>query len=182
MACSSPGAVSQNMKLALRKTYDAIPAPKIVIAVGACAIGGGPFVGHAEVNDGGTDLLPIDLLIAGCPPTPHDPGRHPPAPRAIGRWSLRDLLAHFAAHEQKALAEITATWRGERLMIDPGGTSEFNARGRVRVGIVAAGRSARRPGIGHAAAWYGSRKGSRRRTSLLAVPLSKPWAIPWTER
>jgi Ni,Fe-hydrogenase III small subunit len=48
------GAVSKNMKLALQKTYDAIPAPKIVIAVGACAIGGGPFVGHAEVNDGAT--------------------------------------------------------------------------------------------------------------------------------
>ena len=58
------------MKLALRETYDAIPAPKIVIAVGACAIGGGPFVGHAEVNDGATDLLPIDLLIPGCPPHP----------------------------------------------------------------------------------------------------------------
>ena len=64
------GAVSQNMKLALQKTYEAIPAPKIVIAVGACAIGGGPFVGHAEVNDGATDLLPIDLLIPGCPPHP----------------------------------------------------------------------------------------------------------------
>jgi Ni,Fe-hydrogenase III small subunit len=58
------------MKLALQKTYDAIPAPKIVIAVGACAIGGGPFVGHPEVNDGATDLLPIDLLIPGCPPHP----------------------------------------------------------------------------------------------------------------
>jgi Ni,Fe-hydrogenase III small subunit/NAD-dependent dihydropyrimidine dehydrogenase PreA subunit len=64
------GAVSHNMKLALQKTYDAIPAPKIVIAVGACAIGGGPFAGHAEVNDGATDLLPIDLLIPGCPPHP----------------------------------------------------------------------------------------------------------------
>jgi Ni,Fe-hydrogenase III small subunit/Pyruvate/2-oxoacid:ferredoxin oxidoreductase delta subunit len=64
------GAVSKNMKLALQKTYDAIPAPKIVIGVGACAIGGGPFIGHAEVNDGATDLLPIDLLIPGCPPHP----------------------------------------------------------------------------------------------------------------
>lgn len=64
------GAISQNMLLALRKTYDAIPAPKIVIAVGACAIGGGPFAGHAEVSDGVTDLLPVDLFVPGCPPHP----------------------------------------------------------------------------------------------------------------
>ena len=68
MACSSPARSPRNMKRALRKTYDAISAPKI--AVGACAIGGGPFVGHAEVNDGATDLVPIDLLIPGCPPHP----------------------------------------------------------------------------------------------------------------
>jgi Ni,Fe-hydrogenase III small subunit len=64
------GAVSRNMALALRKTYDAIPAPKIVIAVGACAIGGGPFAGHAEVEDGAARLLPIDLFVPGCPPHP----------------------------------------------------------------------------------------------------------------
>lgn len=48
-------------------------------------------------------------------------------PDAIGRWSVRDLLAHFVAHEQRALAEIAAAWRGERLEVDPNGTSEFNA-------------------------------------------------------
>jgi DinB superfamily len=48
-------------------------------------------------------------------------------PDAIGRWSVRDLLAHFVAHEQRALAEIAAARRGERLEIDPSGTSEFNA-------------------------------------------------------
>jgi len=40
------GCVSRNMELALKKTYAAVPAPKIVIAVGACAIAGGPFIGH----------------------------------------------------------------------------------------------------------------------------------------
>ena len=40
------GPVTENMRLALKKTYDAVPAPKIVIAVGACAISGGPYVGH----------------------------------------------------------------------------------------------------------------------------------------
>ena len=48
-------------------------------------------------------------------------------PDAIGGWSVRDLLAHFVAHEQRAVAEIAAARRGERLAIDPNGTSEFNA-------------------------------------------------------
>jgi Ni,Fe-hydrogenase III small subunit len=64
------GAVTRNMRLALQKTYDAVPAPKIVIAVGACAISGGPYAGHPEVHDGIGDLLPVDLYIAGCPPHP----------------------------------------------------------------------------------------------------------------
>jgi len=64
------GAVSENMRLALEKTYAAVPAPKIVIAVGACAISGGPFRGHPEVHDGVTDILPVDLFVPGCPPHP----------------------------------------------------------------------------------------------------------------
>ena len=58
------------MELALRKTYDAVPGPKIVIAVGACAIAGGPFVGHSEANNGADALVPVDLYIPGCPPHP----------------------------------------------------------------------------------------------------------------
>ncbi len=64
------GPVTRNMELALRKTYDAVPAPKIVIAVGACAIAGGPFSGLAEVNEGAGGILPVDLYIPGCPPHP----------------------------------------------------------------------------------------------------------------
>ncbi len=64
------GPVTKAMELALRKTYDAIPDPKIVIAVGACAIAGGPFVGHPEVNNGAEAILPVDLFIPGCPPHP----------------------------------------------------------------------------------------------------------------
>ncbi len=64
------GPVSQNMELALRKTWEAVPAPKIVIAVGACAISGGPFVNHAEVNNGAAGIVPVDLFIPGCPPHP----------------------------------------------------------------------------------------------------------------
>ncbi|MBI5770248.1 MAG: 4Fe-4S binding protein [Verrucomicrobia bacterium] len=64
------GPVSRNMELALRKTWDAVPAPKIVIAVGACAIAGGPFVGRPEVRDGADAIVPVDLYIPGCPPHP----------------------------------------------------------------------------------------------------------------
>jgi Ni,Fe-hydrogenase III small subunit/NAD-dependent dihydropyrimidine dehydrogenase PreA subunit len=64
------GAISRNMELALRKTYEAVPGPKIVIAVGACAIAGGPFVGHPEVRDGAEGVVPVDLFIPGCPPHP----------------------------------------------------------------------------------------------------------------
>jgi Ni,Fe-hydrogenase III small subunit/Pyruvate/2-oxoacid:ferredoxin oxidoreductase delta subunit len=64
------GAVSRNMELALRKTYDAVPAPKIVIAVGACAIAGGPFVGHPQICNGASGIVPVDLFIPGCPPHP----------------------------------------------------------------------------------------------------------------
>jgi len=64
------GPVSQNMRLALEKTYAAVAAPKLVIAVGACAIAGGPFVGHPEVCDGAAAVVPVDLYIPGCPPHP----------------------------------------------------------------------------------------------------------------
>jgi Ni,Fe-hydrogenase III small subunit/formate hydrogenlyase subunit 6/NADH:ubiquinone oxidoreductase subunit I len=64
------GPVTKGMKLALKKTYDAVPDPKIVIAVGACAISGGPFVGHPQVNNGAEAVVPVDLFIPGCPPHP----------------------------------------------------------------------------------------------------------------
>jgi Ni,Fe-hydrogenase III small subunit len=58
------------MELALKKTYAAVPSPKIVIAVGACAIAGGPFIGHAQSLDGARAIVPVDLFIPGCPPHP----------------------------------------------------------------------------------------------------------------
>ncbi len=64
------GPVTKNMALALLKTYEAVPAPKVVIAVGACAISGGLYRGHEEVHDGAASLLPVDLFIPGCPPHP----------------------------------------------------------------------------------------------------------------
>lgn len=64
------GPVTENMRLALEKTYAAVPEPKIVIAVGACAISGGPYIDHAAQNNGAGGLVPVDLSIPGCPPHP----------------------------------------------------------------------------------------------------------------
>jgi Ni,Fe-hydrogenase III small subunit len=64
------GPVSQNMKFALEKTYEATPAPKIVIAIGVCSIAGGPFRDHPELNNGCDGILPVDLYIPGFPPHP----------------------------------------------------------------------------------------------------------------
>lgn len=64
------GPVTENMRLALQKTYEAVPPPKIVIAVGACAISGGPYAGHAAQHDGAASTVPVDLFVPGCPPHP----------------------------------------------------------------------------------------------------------------
>jgi len=64
------GPVTWNMREALRRTYDATPDPKWVIAVGACAVDGGMFAGSYAVSGGVNDAIPVDLHIRGCPPSP----------------------------------------------------------------------------------------------------------------
>ena len=64
------GPVTENMRLALEKTYAAVPPPRIVIAVGACAVNGGPYIDHPEVHNGAPAVLPVDLFVPGCPPHP----------------------------------------------------------------------------------------------------------------
>jgi Ni,Fe-hydrogenase III small subunit/NAD-dependent dihydropyrimidine dehydrogenase PreA subunit len=64
------GPVTENMKLALQKTYEAVPDPKIVIAVGACALSGGPYLDHLQAHNGAESVVPVDLYIPGCPPHP----------------------------------------------------------------------------------------------------------------
>jgi Ni,Fe-hydrogenase III small subunit/formate hydrogenlyase subunit 6/NADH:ubiquinone oxidoreductase subunit I len=65
------GPVTRNMELALRKTYDATPEPRLVVAVGACGCSGGIF-GRNYATCGSVDaIVPVDVYVPGCPPNPH---------------------------------------------------------------------------------------------------------------
>src|SRR5437660_1859344 len=64
------GPVTKNMRMALERTYNATPDPKWVVAVGDCARDGGCFAGSYAVVGGVSAVLPVDLHIPGCPPTP----------------------------------------------------------------------------------------------------------------
>ncbi len=66
------GPVTTNMREALERTYDATPDPKWVVAVGDCARDGGCFAGSYAVIGGVDMVIPVDLHIAGCPPSPTD--------------------------------------------------------------------------------------------------------------
>jgi Ni,Fe-hydrogenase III small subunit/Pyruvate/2-oxoacid:ferredoxin oxidoreductase delta subunit len=88
------GPVTDNMHAALLETYAAVPPPRLVIAVGACAISGGIFAESPQTGTGVCGLLPVDLYIPGCPPHPltvldgllrllgRMPGAAPAAPEA----------------------------------------------------------------------------------------------------
>jgi Ni,Fe-hydrogenase III small subunit/NAD-dependent dihydropyrimidine dehydrogenase PreA subunit len=65
------GPVTENMREALLKTYAAVATPKLVIAIGGCAISGGLYAGHSEAHNGAATFLPVDLYIPGCPPHPY---------------------------------------------------------------------------------------------------------------
>jgi len=64
------GPVTKNMRVALLRTYSAMPDPKWVVAIGTCAADGGLFAGSYAVEGGVKDVLPVDLHIQGCPPSP----------------------------------------------------------------------------------------------------------------
>ena len=66
------GPVTKNMAEALARTYQATPDPKWVVAVGACAIDGGIFAGSYAIAGGVGTVVPVDLVIPGCPPAPID--------------------------------------------------------------------------------------------------------------
>ena len=64
------GPVTKNMREALLRTYNAMPDPKWVVAIGRCAVDGGIFIGGYAVVGGVKDVIPVDLHIRGCPPSP----------------------------------------------------------------------------------------------------------------
>ena len=64
------GPVTKNMRTALERTYAATPSPKWVVAVGDCALNGGCFAGSYAVVGGVGEVVPVDLHIPGCPPSP----------------------------------------------------------------------------------------------------------------
>jgi Ni,Fe-hydrogenase III small subunit len=64
------GPVTKNMREALERTYRATPDPKWVVALGDCAVDGGIFSGSYAVSGGVSNVLPVDLHIRGCPPSP----------------------------------------------------------------------------------------------------------------
>jgi Ni,Fe-hydrogenase III small subunit len=64
------GIMTRNLEDAVRRTYEAMPEPRLVVAVGACAISGGVFAGTYAGRDGIGDVLPVDVFVPGCPPRP----------------------------------------------------------------------------------------------------------------
>jgi Ni,Fe-hydrogenase III small subunit len=64
------GVGSRNMESALRRTYDATPDPKVVVAVGACASSGGIFGDTYATSGGIGNIVPVDVYVPGCPPRP----------------------------------------------------------------------------------------------------------------
>jgi len=64
------GPVSDAMRLPLRKTYDAMPTPKRVVAIGACAASGGVFGPSFAALGGAAEIIPVDVVVPGCPPPP----------------------------------------------------------------------------------------------------------------
>jgi Ni,Fe-hydrogenase III small subunit len=64
------GVVTRNMAGPLRRTYDAVPAPKLVVAIGDCARDCGVFKGAYGVAGAVSDVVPVDVAVPGCPPRP----------------------------------------------------------------------------------------------------------------
>lgn len=64
------GVATRTLAEAVRKAFGAMAPPRLVVAAGDCALDGGVFKGGEAISGGAQDLVPVDLIIAGCPPTP----------------------------------------------------------------------------------------------------------------
>ena len=81
------GPVTRNMEVPLVKTYEAIPAPKLVVAIGDCAKHCGVFKGSYAIVGSVADIIPVDVFVTGCPPDPAEILQGILA--AVGRWPRR---------------------------------------------------------------------------------------------
>lgn len=88
------GPVTENMRRALLATYEAVPSPKLVIAVGACAISGGPYIDLPDQHNGADSLVPVDLYVPGCPPSP---------------WTILDGILRLLGRLEESPAAAAAT-------------------------------------------------------------------------
>ncbi|MHB8170865.1 MAG: NADH-quinone oxidoreductase subunit B [Thermincolia bacterium] len=79
------GTITKKMQPVIERVYDQMPEPKWVVAMGSCAISGGPFVDSYSVVKGGDTFLPVDVFIPGCPPRPEA--------LIYGMLQLRDKVA-----------------------------------------------------------------------------------------
>jgi Ni,Fe-hydrogenase III small subunit/formate hydrogenlyase subunit 6/NADH:ubiquinone oxidoreductase subunit I len=64
------GVMTRNLEEAALRTFEAMPEPRLVVAIGACAISGGVFAGSPQIRDGAAAVLPVDVFVPGCPPRP----------------------------------------------------------------------------------------------------------------
>ena len=91
------GTVTYKMAERIRRLYDQMPEPKWVMAMGACAIGGGPYFKYGYNVVKGVDLIvPVDIYVPGCPPRPES--------LIEGFWRLRDLISHETVARESAVA------------------------------------------------------------------------------
>jgi Ni,Fe-hydrogenase III small subunit len=98
------GPLTDHMKVALQKTYDAMPTPKYVMAIGACAVSGGVFGPGFVTGAGIADILPVDVTVPGCPPPP----------LAILHGLLVLAERKVAASEPVLAGKYTGTAKGDR--------------------------------------------------------------------
>lgn len=90
------GPVSRHMEAALRRTYDAVPEPKLVVAIGDCGCNGGIF-GESYASRGGvSNVLPVDVAVPGCPPEPIEilRGILTAVQRGVADKQRRDRMRH----------------------------------------------------------------------------------------